>query len=406
MSIAWGPDDTSAFQPVAGGVTLADGFEAAGVVSGVKESGRPDLALVTSRGDTVAAVVTTTNRVKAPACTLAASHAADGRAHAVIVNAGNANVCTENADRDARAVTDAVASELDIEGQDVLPMSTGVIGVPLPVDKIIAALPALVADLAADGGPRAAEAMLTTDTRVKQAAVSVTDPSGRRYAVGGMAKGVGMIEPNMATMLAVITTDAGVSPATLRDALTIATNKTFNRITVDADMSTSDTVVVLANGHACPDADPGTLTAAVHAVCADLARQIVADGEGASRVAAVHVGGANNESDAEALARSVARSLLVRAAIHGADPNWGRILMALGKAGVSFDPREVTVRCAGTTVCRAGVGVPFDRAAVADAMRADEITIEIDLGGGDAHATVLTCDLSPDYVRFNAEYTT
>ncbi len=406
MIAGWGPDDASGLTEVTGGVTAARGFRAGGTTSGVKPSGRPDLALVVSDAEAVAAAMVTTNRVQAPSCALTRQHAADGRARAVVVNSGNANVCTPTAAADNDTIVDATALALGVERTDVLVMSTGVIGVPLPVDRIVAALPGLVDRIDADGGPDAARAILTTDTVDKQCAVEIVGPDGTRHTVGGMAKGVGMIEPAMATMLAVLTTDAELTPDEVDTVLRRAVDRTFNRISVDGDRSTSDTAVLLANGTAGRPADLDLVARAVHHVCARLAHAIVRDGEGASRVAAVAVRGADTDDAAERLARTVATSLLVRAAVHGADPNWGRILMALGNAGVDLEPDRVRVECAGTLVCDGGVAVAFDRDAVAAAMASDEVQITVDVGPGPGAATVLTCDLTPEYVRFNAEYTT
>ncbi|GGI07498.1 bifunctional glutamate N-acetyltransferase/amino-acid acetyltransferase ArgJ [Egicoccus halophilus] len=401
----WGPQDRSGLTPVPGGATAADGFRAGGVASGVKASGRPDLALVVADVPAGAAAVTTTNLVKAPACHLTDRHVANGRAQAIVINAGNANVCTPEGEAHAQRLADATAEQLGLLSQDVLVMSTGVIGVPLPVQRIEAALPALAAGLTRDGGDAAAHAMLTTDTRTKQVAYRVSDEQGS-CVVGGMAKGVGMIEPAMATLLVVVTTDAPLSGPVGRQLLRAAVSRTFNRISVDGDGSTSDTVALLASGAAARPPGLDTLARGVAAVCADLAHAVVSDGEGATRVAAVTVRQAATEADAETLARAVATSLLVRAALHGADPNWGRILMAMGNARVDFDPRRVSVRCGGITVCRFGVAATFDRGQAAVAMQQPEVSIEVDLGSGDAAATVLTCDLTPEYVRFNAEYTT
>ncbi|MEX0868832.1 MAG: bifunctional glutamate N-acetyltransferase/amino-acid acetyltransferase ArgJ [Nitriliruptoraceae bacterium] len=406
MIAGWGPTNREGLELTNGGVTAVPGFRAAGCVSGVKASGRPDLALVCSDRRAAVAVTTTTNHVKAPACVVTEAHAADGAAQAVVINAGNANVCTPSGSEHALRLAAAASREASISAEDVLVMSTGVIGVPLPIERIEEAMPSVAADVADDGGLRAAHAMMTTDTRPKLSAYRVTQPDGSTYVIGGMAKGVGMIEPSMATMLAVITCDAAVDPALLRTAVRGAVAHSFNRISVDGDQSTSDTVVVFANGAAGVAAESATLMRALHAVCADLALQIVADGEGASRVAAVTVRGAVDESTAERLARSVATSLLVRAAMHGADPNWGRILMALGNAGVEFDLSAVAVRCAGVEVCRGGVARDFDRSAAAAAMAASEVSIDVEVGMGPGSATVLTCDLTPEYVRFNAEYTT
>jgi glutamate N-acetyltransferase / amino-acid N-acetyltransferase len=402
----WGPTDRTGLTPVAGGVTAVDGIRAAGGVSGVKPSGRADLALVVAEQAATTAVVTTTNLVKAPACTLTERHAADGTARAVVINSGNANVCTPRGEEHTAELARATAAAIDAAEQDVLVMSTGVIGVPLPIERITAALPDLAAQLTPNGGPAAAEAIMTTDTHPKQVAFEVADDAGGRCVVAGMAKGVGMIEPAMATLLVVLTTDAPLAPPLAKQLLRGAVKRTFNRISIDGDGSTSDTVALLATGTAALPPGLDTLERALHAVCADLAEQVVADGEGASRVAAVTVHGAATEVEAERLARAIATSLLVRAAIHGADPNWGRILMAMGTAGVAFDPRRVSVTCGGITVCRFGVATSFDRGQAAAAMDHPVVALGVDVGDGDATATMLTCDLTPEYVRFNAEYTT
>jgi glutamate N-acetyltransferase / amino-acid N-acetyltransferase len=402
----WGPADRTGLEPIDGGVTASAGFRAGGVVSGVKPSGKPDLALVVADGPATVATITTQNLVKASSCRWTDRVSADGAARAVVINAGNANVATPDGEAHTQRLATGAAAALGIDPDEVLVMSTGVIGVPLPIDRIEAALPAVVADLDTDGGGRAAEAMTTTDTRLKQVAYRVTDANGGTCTVGGMAKGVGMIEPSMATLLVVLTTDAPLSATVLRQLLRSAVRTTFNRISVDADSSTSDTVALLSSGHAGSPPGIEVLGRAIHAVCADLAHAVVADGEGASRVAGVTVTRAATEDEAERLARSVATSLLVRAAIHGADPNWGRILMALGNAGVDFDPRRVSVTCGGITVCRFGVAASFDHAQAQIAMQRPEVEIGVDMGTGDARATVLTCDLTPEYVRFNAEYTT
>jgi glutamate N-acetyltransferase / amino-acid N-acetyltransferase len=401
----WGPGDRSGLTPITGGVTAAHGFRAGGTTTGVKPSGKPDLALLVADQPLPAAVVTTTNRVKAPACELTERHTADGRAQAVVINSGNANVCTPDGMGHAERIAAATASAAGVRRSDVLVMSTGVIGVPLPVGRIEAALPELAASCDWRGGAAAAEAILTTDTRTKQVAFEVSDDLGA-CRVGGMAKGVGMIEPTMATLLVVLTTDAPAHARVLHQLLGHAVGSTFNRISVDGDRSTSDAAVLLASGTAAAPPGIDTLGRALHAACADLAHQVVADGEGATRVAAVTVRGASEEGDAEKLARKVATSLLVRAAIHGADPNWGRVLMAMGNAGVDFDPRRVTVTYGGIMVCRFGVAANFDPGQVAVAMSRPEVEIGVDLGAGRASATVLTCDLTPEYVRFNSEYTT
>lgn len=407
-SLPWGPADRSALQPVTGGVVAAPGFRAAGVVAGLKDSGKPDLALIDAGQTVDAAAVTTTNLVKAAPCVVTERHAADGKARAVVVNAGNANACTGSAGMEAAVRTcQALADRLGTTPTDVLPLSTGIIGVPLPLDRLLTGLPALLDDL--DDTPaaseRAATAISTTDSVLKQAAYRIQDDQGA-CTIGGIAKGAGMIEPAMATMLAVLTTDAPLSGTVLRRMLNQAVETTFNRISVDACGSTNDTVVLLANGQAGRPPSVRALQAGLEAVCADLAHAIVADGEGTARVAAVTVKGAPTQADARTLARAITRSDLVRAAIHGADPNWGRILAAMGGAGVPFDPDRVHVVCGGHTVCRFGVATAFDRSQVVAAMAKDEVEIIVDLSSGDRGVTVLTADLTPNYVAENAYYTT
>lgn len=407
-ALPWGPTDRSALTSVDGGITAVDGIRAAGIVAGLKDSGAPDLALVDAGGPVGAAATTTTNRVKAAPCVVTERHVADGRARAVVVNAGNANACTgERGLADAERTTQAVADALGCAPTDVLPLSTGIIGVPMPIDRVLAGVGPLVADLGDDdaAGDRAAGAIITTDSVVKTAALEVADDAGR-CRIGGFAKGAGMIEPAMATMLAVIATDAEVPGAVLRRLLGQAVARTFNRISIDACGSTNDTVVALATGRAAAPPSLASLQAGLEAVCADLARQIVADGEGTTRVAAVTVTGAPTEADAEGLARAVTSSALFRAAVHGADPNWGRILAAMGTSGVDFDPARVHVRCGGITVCRFGTAAVFDRGQAAAALDRPEVTFEIDLGLGERSATLLTADLTPQYVADNAYYTT
>ena len=401
----WGPDDVNGLTAREGGVTAIDGLRASGVASGVKPSGKPDLALVVADQPAATAVMTTTNLVEAPACALTQRHAADGYSQAVVINAGNANVCTPEGEEHAARIAASAASQLGLARDQVLVMSTGVIGVPLPIERIEEAMPHAVAALDPAGGPAAAEAMLTTDTHTKQVAFEVADDHGR-CMVAGMAKGVGMIEPAMATLLVVLATDAPIHPTLLRQLLRGAVSRSFNRISIDGDGSTSDTVSLWATGTAPTPPGLEAIERGLSAVCAQLAYEVVADGEGASKVAAITVAGAKTEDDAEGFARAIATSLLVRAAIHGGDPNWGRILMAMGNAGIDFEPRRVSVSCGEVMVCRFGVATAFDRGLAAAAMSHDEVSITVDLGVGSASATMLTCDLTPEYVRFNAEYTT
>lgn len=401
----WGPTDRSGQQRVAGGITVVEGLRAGGVVSGVKPSGKPDLAAVVADEPATLGAVTTSNVVKASSAKRTERVAQRGRARAVLVNAGNANVATPDGAAHTERLASATGDTFGISGDDVVVMSTGVIGVPLPIELIEQAMPALAADVDPTGGQRAAVAMMTTDSHPKQVALEVRDDNGS-CRVAGMAKGVGMIEPHMATLLVVLATDAPVPAQLAQQVVRRAVDVTFNRISVDGDQSTSDQAVMLATGAVTQPPGVAALARAVHAVCADLALQVVADGEGANRVAAVTVTGAADDEDAGRLARAVATSLLVRAAIHGADPNWGRIMMALGTAGVAFDPARVTVSCAGHTVARFGVATAFDRGRVARAMTADHVAIEVDMGVGSARSTMLTCDLSEEYVHFNSKYTT
>ncbi|HEX2027419.1 MAG TPA: bifunctional glutamate N-acetyltransferase/amino-acid acetyltransferase ArgJ, partial [Nitriliruptorales bacterium] len=362
---------------------------------------------VVADGPATAAATTTTNRVVAAPCVITARNVSDGRARAVVINSGNANACTgPDGLHDAETTTEIAGRLLGVAATDVLVCSTGVIGVPLPMAPLVAGLPRVVADLSTDGGGRAARAILTTDSVDKQSAYRVEDATGA-CTVGGIAKGAGMIEPAMATMLAVVTTDAPLTPAVLRPMLKQVVARTFNRISVDACGSTNDTVVVLASGHSQHPPTLATFRNGLEAVCADLARAIVADGEGTSKVAELTVSGAAREHDAVTLARAIAASDLFRAALAGADPNWGRVLAAMGTTEVDFDPARVSVAFGGVAVCRFGVATGFDRGLAAAALSRPVVEITVDLGGrGEASATFLTADLTPDYVRLNSEYTT
>ena len=407
-TLPWGPLDRSCLTPLDGGVTSVPGVRAAGIAAGLKESGAPDLALVDAGSVVGVSAVTTTNLVKAAPCVVTERHVADGRARAVVVNAGNANACTGPEGVEAAERTAAeVATALGCARSEVVPLSTGIIGVPLPVERILEAVPALVGDLGddPDAGERAAQAITTTDTVTKNVAYEVSDGAGR-CTVGGMAKGAGMIEPAMATLLAVLITDAPLDQTVHRRVLSKAIEGTFNRISVDACGSTNDTVVLLATGTAPSPPGLAALKTGIEAACADLAHAVVADGEGTSKVAAITVQSAATEAEAERLARAVTSSVLVRAALHGADPNWGRILAAMGASGVAFEPARVQMRIEGITVCRFGAAAAFDRGQVAAAMSRPELSVEMELGQGRRSATVLTADLTPTYVAENAYYTT
>jgi glutamate N-acetyltransferase / amino-acid N-acetyltransferase len=410
--VSFGPQDRDHLDPVPGGVTAADGVRAGAVAAGLKPSGRPDLALVTTERPAAAAAVTTTNRVKAAPCLVTEEHVADGQASAVIINSGNANACTgAQGLRDARRTAEAVAEALELVPEQVLPLSTGIIGVPMPMPTLLDGITALVAALTPGGGPTAAQAICTTDSAPKESAYRVRTGE-RPWHIGGMAKGAGMIEPAMATMLCIITTDAEVGAAELGEWLREATDRTFNRISVDACGSTNDTVIVLATGTSRAAPEPETFRTALEAVCADLAHAVVADGEGTTKVATVTVDQARTEGDAVALARAVSSSVLFRAALHGSDPNWGRILAAMGTTDVDFQPDRVAVtfRAAGideaVTVCRDGMAADFDRPAAATVLAKPEVEVLIELGLGDAGASFLSADLTPEYVAENAYYTT
>jgi glutamate N-acetyltransferase/amino-acid N-acetyltransferase len=393
---------------VAGGVTATPGIRAAGVTAGIKPSGKPDLALVAADATVPAAAVQTRNQVKAAPVVVTARHVADGRARAVLLNAGNANACTGP---DGLAVaeesTAAVAAQLGCRPADVLVCSTGVIGVPLARDPLLAGIPLAVASLtaSADGGAAAARAILTTDLVTKEVAVRAEDDGGA-CVVGGMAKGSGMIEPAMATMLAVLSTDAPVGGPVLKATLRDVVARTFGRISVDGCMSTNDAVIVLATGTAQRAPSLSAFTRALYTVCAQLAEDIVRDGEGAATLVRIRVTGARSEADGVALGRAIANSALFRTAIAGGDPNWGRVLAAMGASPVSFEPERVSVAFGGVTVCRFGVATAFDRGQAAVALKAPEVTVTVDVGVGEAEATFLTCDLTHGYVSINADYTT
>ncbi len=398
-----------------GSITSVSGFRAAGIVAGIKPSGRKDLALVLSDEPATGAAVYTTNKVQGAPIGVCRQHLADGRARAVIINSGNANVCTGAAGRqNAHRMCAETARHLGLQAEDVLVCSTGIIGVPLPMDIIDAGLPLVVKALRADGGVEAAEAMMTTDTVAKHAAVEL-ELAGQRVVVGAVAKGAAMISPNMATMLCVVATDAAVPPAQLQTLLVRAINRSFNCCTVDGDMSTSDTVIALANGAAMGGSDKAAelsppdeeaLALAMEHVCRKMARAMAGDGEGATKLITVNVTGGRTEAEARQAGLSVANSSLVKTAAFGNDPNWGRILCAVGYAGIELDPDKVCVSLCGTPIYGEGTGIPFDADVLSEAMKASEIDIDVDLASGTASSQIFTCDLTYEYVRLNAEYTT
>jgi glutamate N-acetyltransferase/amino-acid N-acetyltransferase len=382
-------------------VTAAKGFVAGAVHSGLRRSA-PDLALVRSVGPATGAAMFTVNRVQAAPVIVSKEHLELAEPQAVVVNSGVANAATGvRGELDARATAAEAARLLGLAAEEVLVLSTGVIGRRLALDKLIPALRGAASSLSDEGGPAAAEAILTTDTRAKQAVTQ-----GRGFTVGGMAKGSGMIHPNLATMLAVVTTDFPLEPGEAADFLRPAVEESFNAISVDGECSTNDTVVLLANGAGDVDrsAAGAAFAEALHAVCADLAGQIVADGEGATFLAEISVSGAASDPEAKAIARRIATSPLVKTALFGRDANWGRVLAAAGSAPFNggyaqLDPARVTLDLAGVRVLDAGA--PSDAEPALDGSRC---TIELDLALGDGSAEYLTSDLSYDYVRINADY--
>ena len=400
--------------------TLAPGFQASAVACGLKTSSAMaasnlDLALVASDRACSAAGVFTTNRVKAAPVLydqeVLASNATDIRA--IIANAGNANACTgARGLDDARRMAALTAAELGCRPTQVLVLSTGVIGRHLDMTKIAHGINELASPRALHGAIHAARAIMTTDTRPKvsrrQAIIA-----GRAVTISGFAKGAGMIHPNMATMLAILTTDAAIAPDLLQAALRQAVERSFNRVSVDGDMSTTDTVLLLASGVAGAPIDSAALSAftgALTSVCVDLAQQIARDGEGATHLVEITVTGATDEAQAHLVANAIARSLLVKTAIHGGDPNWGRIVCAAGYSGAAIDPERLHLAFgppdAPLVVVAGGLPTDYDERAAAALLREDPIHIRLDLGLGTAQATVWTCDLSAEYVAINAHYTT
>jgi len=379
-------------------VTTPRGFRAAGVTAGLKASGAPDLALVVNDGpDHHASAVFTSNRVEAAPVTWSRQVVGDGRVDAVVLNSGGANACTgAQGFADTHATAEHVAEVLGVSAGDVVVCSTGLIGELLPMRKLLAGVDAAASALAGDGGPGAARAIMTTDTVPKTAVAE-----GEGWSVGGMAKGAGMLAPALATMLVVVTTDAVVEPAELAVALRTATRATFDRVDSDGCMSTNDTVVLLASGASGVRPAATDVTAAVTEVCASLARQLVADAEGAHHDIAVEVRTAASEDDALEVARSVARNNLFKCAVFGNDPNWGRVLAAVGTTAAAFDPQQLDVSINGVQVCRAG-GVGEDRSLVDLTQR--EVRVTVDLHSGQQSVTVWTNDLTHDYVHENSAY--
>jgi glutamate N-acetyltransferase/amino-acid N-acetyltransferase len=389
-------------------VTTPRGFRAAGVAAGLKSSGAPDVALVVNDGpDATVAAVFTTNRVKAAPVLWSERVVRGAVLRAVVLNSGGANACTgpqgfqdthRTAERVAANLRTPGVSRLMVGASEIAVCSTGLIGTPLPMDRLLAGVDAATRALSKDGGAAAAAAIMTTDTKPKTTAIC-----GDGYTVGGMVKGAGMLAPSLATMLCVLTTDAVADSASLATALRHACRVTFDRIDSDGCMSTNDTVLVLASGASGIEPSQAELAASLTAACDDLAQQLVADAEGATKEIAIEVNAAATETDAVAVGRAIARNNLVKTALYGGDPNWGRILAAVGTTAADFDPDGVAVAINGVWVCRNGYAAE-DRAKVDLSGRA--VTITVDLGSGTESATVWTNDLSLGYVRENSAYST
>lgn len=393
-----------------GGVTSAKGFQAGAIAAGIKKTDALDLSILASDRDAVAAGVFTLNKVRAAPVTLSEQRLQGRQARGVIANAGNANACT--GDRgwyDAIEMSELAAAKIGVRPDLILVSSTGVIGVHLPMDKIRDGVAKL--ELSSDGGARAARAIMTTDTRPKERAVTFRLDS-TTITVGGMAKGSGMIHPNMATLLAFITTDAAVDPEFLAAAVRTACDVSFNMISVDGDTSTNDSFIVLANGAAGNEPiQAGTAAAedfqaALNDVAIDLAKAIARDGEGATKLIEVAVDGARTDSDARKAARTVASSSLLKAAVYGADPNWGRILCALGYSGADVDGTRTDIAIGDVWLMRDGQILPFDRAEAVAQMTGPDVLIRAKLHLGSASARSWGCDLTEQYVDINGRYTT
>ncbi len=401
---------------VSGGVCAAKGFSASGVHCGIrKNKSKKDLALITSAVRAAAAAVYTQNLVKGAPLLVTRENLADGMAQAIICNSGNANTCNAGGVEVAQQMCTLLAQETGLAAQDVVVASTGVIGQPLDLTPIAKGIPPLAKALATDGANAASEAIQTTDTIQKQIAVEF-ELGGKACHIGGMAKGSGMIHPNMATMLCFVTSDVAISPALLQQALSQDVQSSFNMVSVDGDTSTNDMVCILANGLA--GNEPITTQGpaydlfcqALHTVTVDRCRKIAKDGEGASRLLQCTVTGASDAQQAKTVAKAVITSSLLKAAMFGADANWGRVLCAVGYSGAQVDVEKVDVQFASAAgsiaVCKGGAGVPFSEKTAKHILKQDEIDILISLGDGPEQATAWGCDLTYDYVKINGDYRT
>ena len=401
---------------IKGGVCAAKGFKAGGIHCGIRKNRtKRDLALIVSEKKAAAAAVYTTNLVKGAPLTVTKAHISDGYAQAVICNSGNANTCNANGIEIAEQTCELLGAELNISAEDIAVASTGVIGQPLDITPIKNGIPSLVKSLSADGSEKAAEGIMTTDTKVKEIAVSF-EIGGKTCKIGGIAKGSGMIHPNMATMLVFITTDCAINPEMLKKALSTDIKKTFNMISIDGDTSTNDMVTVLANGMAenaeitADGEDFKTFMKALNTVNVYLCRRIAGDGEGATKLIECKVTGAETLETAKTVAKSVICSSLTKAAMFGSDANWGRVLCAIGYSGATVDVNKIDVAFKSQkgeiAVCKNGAGIPFSEEKAKEILLESEIEILVELNSGKYSSCAWGCDLTYDYVKINGDYRT
>lgn len=396
----------------AAGVTFPKGFKAAGVKAGIKKSGNLDLALIYTEKEAAVAGVFTKNAVAAAPVIVSREVVKGGKAHAIVANAGCANACTgETGLANARKMAALAAAEVGCAPDEVLVGSTGIIGVNLPMDKLEAGIKAAAAELSEDGSKNAGNAIITTDTYSKACSCEV-EIGGQAVRFGAIAKGSGMIQPNMATMLCYITTDANISSQLMQKALSEIVEVSFNMISVDGDMSTNDTVLVLANGASgaaeITDSSPEyeKFYATLKEICQELSKRIAADGEGATKFLTINVSGTKTFEDAKTVAMSIAKSPLVKTAFFGEDPNWGRVICAVGYAGIPMVPEKTVIKFGGVPVYANGLGAEFNEDDIHKVMAEHDIVIDVEMGMGDAQATVWSCDFSYEYVKINGEYHT
>ena len=396
----------------AAGVTFPKGFKAAGVKAGIKKSGNLDLALIYTEKEAAVAGVFTKNAVAAAPVIVSREVVKGGKAHAIVANAGCANACTgETGLANARKMAALAAAEVGCASDEVLVGSTGIIGVNLPMDKLEAGIKAAAAELSEDGSKNAGNAIITTDTYSKACSCEV-EIGGQAVRFGAIAKGSGMIQPNMATMLCYITTDANISSQLMQKALSEIVEVSFNMISVDGDMSTNDTVLVLANGASgeaeITDGSPeyDKFYATLKEICQELSKRIAADGEGATKFLTINVSGTKTFEDAKTVAMSIAKSPLVKTAFFGEDPNWGRVICAVGYAGIPMVPEKTVIKFGGVPVYANGLGAEFNEDDIHKVMAEHDIVIDVEMGMGDAKATVWSCDFSYEYVKINGEYHT